>query len=108
MPNEIPSGVEISMVTNNVVKKDTMKLSLDDIILAGLERQPEATNYQCTKAFAEQFNAADTSQSNKNVNNKKRANSLDTEQGSPGDSDYESAQEQGQLPFKIRKNANND
>ncbi len=99
---ELPGGVEIRMVVPKAQesqphRKDTLKLSLDDIILAGLARAPEETNYKCTKAFAEQYAAATPPTS-------KRHNSLDNEQVSPGDSDYESAQEASALPFKIRKN----
>ena len=76
---------------------DTMKLSLEDIIIAGLNKKPEETNYKCTKAFAEQFD-----QVVPKANPSNQRQSFDTEHGSPGDSDYESAQEG--LPFKIRKN----
>lgn len=111
MRSETPGGVEIRMVVpiqesrNHIYHdQDTIKLSLEDIIIASLNKKPRETNYQCTKAFSEQYEqpvpkpASDTNGSN----NTKRHNSLDTEQGSPGDSDYESAQEG--LPFKIRKN----
>ena len=111
MRSELPGGVQISMVMPlpQIQTKDTMKLSLEDIIKAGLERQPEETNYKCTKAFAEQF---DQPVPRREALGTKR-HSLDTEHGSPGDSDYESSQEivaasasaSGQLPFKIRKNS---
>ena len=109
MRSELPGGVQISMVMPlpQIQTKDTMKLSLDDIIIAGLERQTEETNYKCTKAFAEQF---DQPVPRREAPGNKR-HSLDTEHGSPGDSDYESSQEivaasaSGQLPFKIRKNS---
>merc|ERR1719346_589047 len=79
----------------------TIRLSLEDIIIAGLSKKPRETNYKSTKAFAEQYEQPN---SNGKESNKKRG-SLDTEQeGSPGDSDYESAQEAG-LPFRIRKQA---
>jgi len=109
MRSELPGGVQISMVMPlpQIQTKDTMKLSLDDIIIAGLERQPEETNYKCTKAFAEQFDQPVPRREAPGTNR----HSLDTEHGSPGDSDYESSQEivaasaSGQLPFKIRKNS---
>merc|ERR1712110_603169 len=94
-----------------------MKLSLDDIIIAGLERQPEATNYKCTKAFAEQFDQpipirpSNVAPAAESIMQGVKRHSLDTEHGSPGDSDYESSQEivaasaSGQLPFKIWKNS---
>merc|ERR1711971_1334783 len=90
MRSELPGGVQISMVMPlpQIQTKDTMKLSLDDIIIAGLERQPEETNYKCTKAFAEQF---DQPVPRREAPGTKR-HSLDTEHGSPGDSDYESSQ----------------
>ena len=87
----VPNNVE------NPPKRDTMKLSLEDIIIAGLNKKPEETNYKCTKAFAEQFD-----QVVPKANSQGQRQSFDTEHGSPGDSDYESAQEG--LPFKIRKN----
>ena len=105
-PNKsnLNGGVEIRMVVptqtaENSPKRapDTMKLSLEDIIIAGLNKKPEETNYKCTKAFAEQF---DQVVPKANASNQRQ--SFDTEHGSPGDSDYESAQEG--LPFKIRKN----
>ena len=120
MRSELPSGVQISMVTPLPAQKtkDTMKLSLDDIIIAGLERQPEATNYKCTKAFAEQFDQpipirpSNVAPAAESIMQGVKRHSLDTEHGSPGDSDYESSQEAalastgtGQLPFKIRKNS---
>ena len=98
-PNKsnLNGGVEIRMVVpENSPKRDTMKLSLEDIIIAGLNKKPQETNYKCTKAFAEQFDQV--------VPKAAKRQSFDTEHGSPGDSDYESAQEG--LPFKIRKNAN--
>ena len=109
MRSELPGGVQISMVMPlpQIQTKDTMKLSLEDIIKAGLERQPEETNYKCTKAFAEQFDQPVPRREAPGTNR----HSLDTEHGSPGDSDYESSQEivaasaSGQLPFKIRKNS---
>merc|ERR1719499_1613424 len=124
MRSELPGGVQISMVVPLPQQsEDTMKLSLDDIIIAGLERQPEETNYKCTKAFAEQFDQPIpkklpvVSAAESIVHGVKR-HSLDTEHGSPGDSDYESSQEaalasstgngilgQLPLPFKIRKNS---
>ena len=80
-----------------------MKLSLEDIIIAGLNKKPEETNYKCTKAFAEQFDQV-VPKAEPKANSPKNRLSFDHEQmGSPGDSDYESAQEG--LPFKIRKNA---
>ena len=112
MRSELPGGVQISMVVPNQQQqqtRDTMKLSLDDIIIAGLERQPEETNYKCTKAFAEQF---DQPVPRRPSAPETKRNSVDTEHGSPGDSDYESSQEianagilSGQIPFKIRKNS---
>ena len=116
MRSELPGGVQISMVVPLPQQsKDTMKLSLDDIIIAGLERQPEETNYKCTKAFAEQFDQPvprkqqpTTVHESGGIPGSKR-HSLDTEHGSPGDSDYESSQEvaaaSGLIPFKIRKNS---
>lgn len=96
MKSQLPGGVEIRMVVNDESQRPKKKLSLDDIIIAGLEQKPQATNYKCTKAFAELYHQ------------QPRHNSIDMEQqASPGDSDYESAQEvmtAGQLPFKIRKN----
>ena len=125
MRSELPGGVQISMVTPLPTQKtkDTMKLSLDDIIIAGLERQPEETNYKCTKAFAEQFDQPIPKKlpvvpAAESIVHGVKRHSLDTEHGSPGDSDYESSQEaalasstgngiMGQLPlpFKIRKNS---
>ena len=119
MKSESSGGVEIRMVVpikesqkdqDNTKVDDptapndqngTIRLSLEDIIIAGLSKKPRETNYKSTKAFAEQY---EQPKSNGNESNKKRG-SLDTEQeGSPGDSDYESAQEAG-LPFRIRKQA---
>ena len=81
-----------------------MKLSLEDIIIAGLNKKPEETNYKCTKAFAEQFDQV-VPKAEPKANSPKNRLSFDHEQmGSPGDSDYESAQEAG-LPFRIRKQA---
>jgi len=125
MRSELPGGVQISMVTPLPAQKtkDTMKLSLDDIIIAGLERQPEETNYKCTKAFAEQFDQPIPKKlpivpAAESIVHGVKRHSLDTEHGSPGDSDYESSQEaalasstgngiigQLPLPFKIRKNS---
>lgn len=111
MKSESSGGVEIRMVVpikespknqepkspNN--EQDTIRLSLEDIIIAGLSKKPRETNYKCTKAFAEQYDQPRTTKGTI------KRGSLDTEQeGSPGDSDYESAQEAG-LPFKIRKQA---
>merc|ERR1719499_2491108 len=124
MRSELPGGVQISMVVPLPQQsEDTMKLSLDDIIIAGLERQPEETNYKCTKAFAEQFDQPIPKKlpvvpAAESIVHGVKRHSLDTEHGSPGDSDYESSQEaalasstgngvMGQLPlpFKIRKNS---
>jgi len=86
--------------SNNPSNQDTIRLSLEDIINAGLNKKPRETNYQCTKAFADLYDQPRAITEKRRSVGQKRA-SLDTEQGSPGDSDYESAQEG--LPFKIRK-----
>ena len=113
MKSEASGGVEIRMVVpikeqqQQQPQEDTIQLSLEDIIIAGLNKKPQETNYQCTKAFAEHFDQPRVPIPP--VTEKtKRHNSLDMEQGSPGDSDYESAQEAmaGNLPFKIRKQPN--
>ena len=60
--NNLKGGVEIRMVVPNATENSqpkagdiTMKLTLEDIIIAGLNKKPAETNYKCTKAFAEQF-----------------------------------------------------
>jgi hypothetical protein len=128
MKSESTGGVEIRMVvpvqetrnncsltsTADAIPQETMKLSLEDIIRAGLSKKPRETNYQCTKAFAERFDqpkpvstpaaaAAAAPKAATTQQNGNRHNSVYIEQGSPGDSDYESAQEG--IPFKIRKQA---
>lgn len=108
------SGVEIRMVVPIKAKledppppppsgipQETMRLTLEDIIVNGLNSKSRETNYKCTKAFSDKFNVG---QKVPQKPVEKRHNSVDTEQGSPGDSDYESAHEG--LPFKIRKKAN--
>eukprot|EP00093_Oithona_nana_P004399 04399.XXX_36607_34362_1 [CDS] Oithona nana genome sequencing. len=98
----LKGGVEIRMVVPNATENSqpkagdiTMKLTLEDIIIAGLNKKPAETNYKCTKAFAEQFDQvvpkAEKSPTGSRAG--KRHSSFDTEHGSPGDSDYESAQE---------------
>ena len=117
MASESTGGVEIRMVVpikesheikpaekqQNVIpsNQDTIRLSLEDIIIAGLSKKPLETNYQCTKAFAEQYDQPRTA-NNEKIPTNKRSSMDECSQASPGDSDYESAQEQG-LPFKIRK-----
>ena len=123
MKSESNGGVEIRMVVPIVqeshekksvdkiseqkhstpTNQDTIRLSLEDIINAGLSKKPRETNYQCTKAFADLYDQPRAITEKRRSVGQKRS-SLDTEQGSPGDSDYESAQEG--LPFKIRKQGN--
>ena len=123
MKSESNGGVEIRMVVpivkesrenksvdkiseqkhSNPSNQDTIRLSLEDIINAGLSKKSRETNYQCTKAFADLYDQPKAITEKRRSVGQKRS-SLDTEQGSPGDSDYESAQEG--LPFKIRKQGN--
>ncbi len=91
------------LVNNVKPQQQQPRLSFESIIEASLEKEdffshpPLMTSTQKSSCVKIHPNAGD-----------KRHNSVDTEQGSPGDSDYESAQEAAAgLPFKIRKKANN-